>query len=291
MGQIEQALVRELEELLTVEEAGEDLFLGHRLKEDHGRIFGGEIIAQALAAATRTVSDDRTVHSLHAYFIRPGDIRVPAEYRVWRDRDGKSFSVRRVTASQHGEVILNLSCSFQRPEEGASHQRPMPNVLPPEELPTEFDLQQQWLDSVVESRKAWIGRPRPVEFRITNVEKWLRKGPQEPVQQSWVKIAAPVGDDPHLHRALLAWMSDTQLLGTCTLPHGLSWMRDELHDASLDHAIWFHDSFRADDWLLFDMDSPWSGGGRGLNFGRFFTRDGRLVASVSQEGMIRRKRS
>jgi acyl-CoA thioesterase-2 len=291
MADFQQAQVRELETLLTVEPAGNDMFIGQRQAGDVGRIFGGEIIAQALAAATKTVEPDRIIHSLHAYFIRPGDVSVPAHYQVARDSDGRSFSTRRVTASQNGDVILNLACSFQTLEAGLSHQVDMPADIPaPDALRSEDDMRLDIIDTVPEAVRENFMRPRVVDIRPIGMRSWMNKGPQPPVQQSWVRLVAPIGDDPQLHRTMLAYISDMQLLGTCSLPHGLNWISGELVSASLDHAIWFHDDFRADDWLYFQSDSPWSNRGRGLNHAKFYARDGRLVASVAQEGMIRRRR-
>ncbi|MBK8631395.1 MAG: acyl-CoA thioesterase II [Sphingomonadales bacterium] len=291
MTQTVEALVRELESLLTVEEMGGDRFVGHRLDDDEGRIYGGEIIAQALASAMRTVPEpDRIIHSLHAYFIRPGNVTIPARYHVDRDQDGRSFSARRVTASQHGDVILNMSCSFQRMEEGLNHTTPMPDVPDPDTLLNITQLGHKYLDKIAPEFRHNYTRPRAVEIRPMSEAQWLLETPHEPAQRCWFRIAAPVGDDPQLHRALLAWLSDMQLLGTCVLPHGLSWQRNEITSASLDHAVWFHDEARVDDWILFDAMSPWSNRGRGLNFGRFYARDGRLIANMAQEGMIRRRR-
>lgn len=284
-------LVHELESLLTVENIGGDRFVGNRLENDEGRIFGGEIIAQALASAMQTVDPERIVHSLHAYFIRPGNVTIPTRYTVDRDQDGRSFSARRVTANQHGDVILNMSCSFQRLEEGLEHDVPSPNVPAPEGLANTAELAEHWKAHMHPANFAQQVRPRAVEIRPVSAEKWRVDGPQSPEQQVWFKVAAPVGDDPQLHRALLAYISDMQLLGTCAMPHGLSWQRNEITSASLDHAVWFHDEARVDEWILFEANSPWSARGRGLNFGRFYSRDGRLIASTAQEGMIRKKRT
>jgi acyl-CoA thioesterase II len=285
------ALVANLVRLLDVQEHSADLFVGGRAPGGQGRVFGGEIIAQALMAATRTVDTDRICHSLHAYFIRGGSEHHPTEYRVSRDFDGRSFSTRRVTAVQQGEVILNFAASFQVREEGLHHQDVMPDVPPPEGLKSDAELRRDYVDSVPEAFRERFVRPQVVDFRPLSPRHWTNDTPQPARQQSWFRVAAPVGDDPLIHRAILAYISDMQLLGTCALPHGLSWMRGELMSASLDHALWLHDDFRVDDWLLFTSTSPISLGGRGLNHAQIWSRDGRLIASVAQEGLIRKRRT
>lgn len=284
-------LVAELIDLLDVR-PGEapDNFLGPRKIGGVGRVFGGQIIAQALVAAARTVDPEKQIHSLHAYFLRGGSEDHEAEYRVTRDFDGRSFATRRVAAIQQDEIILNFAASFQRREDGLSHQDPMPDAPQPETLRSEAEIRAEMHDRIPEAMRAVFMRPRPIEFRPTSPRAWFNDGPMPAFQQSWLRIPAPLGDDPILHRAMLAWASDMALLGTCIMPHGLSWLRGEINSASLDHVLWFHDDFRADDWLLYTSTSPWSGAGRGLNHGTFHTRDGRLVASVAQEGMIRKRR-
>ena len=283
-------MVDQLVRLLDVQDHSADLFIGQRMPGGEGRVFGGEIIAQALMAATRTVGPDRVAHSLHAYFIRGGSENHPTEYRVSRDFDGRSFSTRRVTAIQQGEVILNFAASFQCPEEGLQHQDVMPDVPPPEDLKSDAELRIEYADKVPDTFRDRFLRPHVVDFRPLSPRHWTNDTPQPAQQQSWFKIAAPLKDDPLLHRAILAYISDMQLLGTCALPHGLSWMRGELMSASLDHALWLHDDFRVDDWLLFTSTSPISRAGRGLNHAQIWSRDGRLVASVAQEGLIRKRR-
>jgi acyl-CoA thioesterase II len=261
------------------------------MPEGVGRVFGGEVIAQALIAATKTVSDDRIAHSLHAYFIRGGSEDHPTDYFVARDFDGRSFSTRRVTAIQCGEVILNFAASFQKPEQGLEHQDTMPKVPEPEALKSDNQLRDEVIDRIPEALRARFMRPSAMEFRPVNGQHWMSDVPQPPAKQVWFRIAAPLPDDPALHRAILAYISDNQLLGTCILPHGLSWMRREINSASLDHAVWFHEDARVDDWLLYDCTSPIARGARGLNHGQIFSRDGRLVASVAQEGLIRKRRA
>ena len=284
-----ERLVSGLIRLLTVTPQAEDLFTGRRKRGGVGRVFGGEVIAQALVAAQSTVDPLRAAHSLHAYFLRGGSEEHPSEYHVSRDFDGGSFSNRRVVAHQQGRPILTLTASFQKAEPGLEHiDAPMPDVPPPEELESEADLRRRYADSASPAMRHFFTTPRPIEMRAVEGRHWMNPSPAAPVAHSWLRAVAPLPDDPALHRAVLAYASDFSLLGTCALPHGLSWSRGEMVSASLDHAVWFHDEFRADEWVLYATDSPWTGGGRGFNRGRIFTRDGRLVASVAQEGMIRR---
>lgn len=282
-------MIAELEAVLTVEELDRDLYRGARQPGGRGRVFGGQAIAQALMAAARSTDPDRVPHSLHAYFMRPGDDEIPIIFRVNRDHDGGSFSTRRVVAFQKGEPILNLAASFQRPEKGLEHQVPMPDVPPPEELPDEAEERLKIIERVPERFRAFMRQPRPFEFRHASPWAPLEATPQEPAQAIWMKAAAPVSGGPGMHRAMLAWVSDMHLLGTGLRPHGLSWLHGNTQTASLDHALWFHADMRVDDWLLYVTDSPWSGGGRGFNRGMIFARDGRLVASASQEGLMRKR--
>ncbi|HEV2567210.1 acyl-CoA thioesterase II [Sphingomonas sp.] len=282
-------MIAQLERLLTVEELDRDLFRGARQPEGRGRVFGGQVIAQALMAAVRSTDAERVPHSLHAYFMRPGDEQVPIIYRVNRDYDGGSFSTRRVVAFQKGEPILNLAASFQRAEQGLAHQFDMPEVAPPEDLPSEAEERLKVADRIPERLREFFVRPRPFETRHASPWSPLEDRPQEPVQNVWFRAVAPVAGGPEMHRAMLAWASDMYLLGTTMRPHGLSWTQPGVQTASLDHAIWFHDEVRVDEWLLYAMDAPWSGGGRGYNRGMIFTRDGRLVASVAQEGLMRKR--
>lgn len=284
-----EQLVAELLKLLEVTPEGEDHFVGRRKRDGVGRVFGGEVIAQALNAAEATVPDDRPAHSLHAYFLRGGSEDHPSDYRVDRDFDGGSFSNRRVVASQQGRPILNLTASFQRQQDGLHHMdATMPDVPPPEELEPEFEVRRRFAEHAQPETRHLFLSERPVEMRAVEGRHWTNPKPAPPHSHSWFKTVAPLPDDPRIHRAILAYASDMSLLGTCVLPHGLSWTRGEVISASLDHAVWFHEPFRADEWLLYATDSPWSGGSRGFNRGRIFTRDGRLVASVAQEGMIRK---
>lgn len=282
-----QTLVNGLVRLLDLSGGQEDIFTGRNRPGGIGRMFGGQVIAQAMVAAERTVPEDRPIHSLHAYFLRGGDEAEGISLDVLRDLDGGSFSNRRVVASQHGRPILTMVASFHRREEGVHHADAMPDVPAPEDLPSEADLRAQVADSLPSDKRAMMLRPRPIELRPAEERHWMNPAPREARSHTWFRTAAPLPDDPRVHRAVLAYASDMSLLGTCALPHGLSWILGNMMGVSLDHAIWFHDDFRADEWLLYACDSPWAGRGRGFNRGRIYTRDGRMVANVAQEGLIR----
>ena len=291
-----EQLVAELVRLLTVAPAGENALTGNQQPGGIGRVFGGQVIAQALQSAQATAPEGMEAHSLHAYFLRGGREGMDIDYAVAADLDGRSFANRRVVARQEGSPILNLTASFQRPEEGLEHDdSPMPEVTAPEDLPSDMEMRRKFLaemGEVSETQRTLMLRPRPIEMRTSDRLHWMNSDRKPPRAHSWFKAVAPLPDDPALHRAVIAYASDYTLLGTSVLPHGLSWARGELKGASLDHAIWFHrpalEAFRADDWLLYATDSPWSGGGRGFNRGRIFNRSGELVASVAQEGVVRR---
>jgi acyl-CoA thioesterase II len=283
-----RALVTELEELLTVTRMGDGWYLGKRKDGGIGRVFGGQVIAQALAAAQDTVSAERVAHSLHAYFMRAGDENYEITFRVERDFDGGSFSTRRVIALQQDRPILTMTASFQKLEQGLHHQDPMPDVPPPEELKDEAELRAMFADQIPEKFRANFVRERAFESRPVNARDWLGGDKRLPARQDvWFKLRGPTVDDPAMHRAMLAYQSDSWLLGTCTLAHGVTWLTPGMMTASLDHTIWLHEDFRVDDWLLYSCDSPWSGHGRGFNRGSIYTRDGRLVATCAQEGLIR----
>jgi acyl-CoA thioesterase-2 len=279
-------LVADLVDLLDVEEIDTDLYRGRRSTGGVGRVFGGQVIAQALQAAQRS-TDGKTAHSLHAYFMRPGSEDLPIVYRVVRDFDGASFATRRVVAVQRGAPILNMAASFQRPEAGFEHQDAMPEVPPPDTLVSEAELRARDAEHLPEAQRRFVTRPRPIEIRPVHPRKWFKPEPAAPLQRSWFRAAAPLPDDPATHRAVLAYASDMMLLGTSTLPHGVTWTTPGMQTASLDHSLWLHTDVRADEWLLYATESPWAGGGRGMNRGNIFTADGRLVASVAQEGLIR----
>lgn len=278
--------------LLDVEPIEVDLFRGRNTDEGWIRVYGGQVVAQALAAAQRTVPAERAVHSLHSYFIRPGDPKAPLLYRVERERDGASFATRRVQAIQHGRPIFSMAASFQRLEPGLEHQDAMPGVPGPDGLPNEAELHARNQHRIPEPfRTIWATRDRPIEFRPLEPHDPFRPQPRPPVSHHWFRADAgaddALGDDPALHACLFAYATDMTLLDTCILPHGISWTDERLQAASLDHSIWFHRPFRADQWLLYAQTSPAAAGGRGLNLGSVFTRDGLLVASVAQEGLMR----
>jgi len=282
-----QELVTRLLDLLDVKDHGGDRFEGRRKIGGVGRVFGGQVIGQALASAERTVADDRPVHSLHAYFLRGGSEDHETDFKVERDLDGGSFSNRRVVASQLGKPILNMAASFHKREEGFEHAAEMPDVVGPEGLATERELRLKYADRIPEKRRHLMLERRPIELRPLEPRHWMGSEPQPPVAHSWFRAVSTLPDDPRIHRAVLAYASDMTLLGTSTMPHAAGWAGGNMMIASLDHAIWFHDDFRADEWLLYACDSPWAGRARGFNRGRIYTRDGRLVASVAQEGLIR----
>jgi acyl-CoA thioesterase-2 len=251
------------------------------------RVFGGQVAGQALVAASRTVErDDVAVHSLHAYFLRPGDPTVPILYEVDRIRDGRSFITRRVVAIQHGKAIFNLSSSFHKLEPGIEHQSPMPDVPAPETLPTFEERYAPYREALGD----WYDRPRPFDTRHVDYTPEDRTRPVDPEQRMWLRADARLPDDPILHACVLTYASDMTLLDTVLLPHGGTHREDKLMMASLDHAMWFHRPFRADDWLLYVQDTPSASGSRGLARGMIFRQSGELVVSVVQEGLVRHKR-
>ena len=270
--------------LLDLEKAGDDIFRGQSPEGRIQRVFGGQVLGQALVAATRTVESSRICHSLHAYFLRPGDPRVPILYEVDRSRDGRSFSVRRVVAIQNGKQIFILAASFQAPEQGYEHQFPMPDVPPPEELEDEIEARRKNPALLPELLREWLTRARPFETRPVIIDPPGDRPPRPPFDNVWFRAAGPVPGA--LTQPLLAFASDASLLSTSLLPHGKS-IFSNLQVASLDHAMWFHRPFRFDDWLLYAQDSPSASGARGFNRGAIFARDGALLASVAQEGLIR----
>ncbi|GAB2642454.1 acyl-CoA thioesterase [Kribbella swartbergensis] len=267
--------LEDLVELLDLEKIDVDLFRGRQPQTAMQRVFGGQVLGQALAAASRTVEPERFVHSLHGYFLRAGDTSVPIIYRSEPTRDGGSFSSRRVVASQNGKPIFYMSASFQRPEQGLDHQDPMPDdLVAPDEAPT--------LASVLEARSGrkaadWDKEWSALDVRLAGVTG----------RQFWIRAAGKLADDPALHACVLAYASDLTLLGASLLPHGIVIGDRRIQPASLDHALWFHRPFRADEWLLYDQASPSASGARGFATGRLFTESGNLVASVAQEGLIR----
>jgi acyl-CoA thioesterase-2 len=263
----------------------EEIFVGRPAPQPGRRVFGGQVLAQSLIAAMRTVHDARDVHSMHAYFLRPGDADTPITFGVQRLRDGRSFSARRTHAYQNGVPILSMIASFQEPDAGIFHQDTMPEDVPdPESLPSTADLL-GGLDHPV--ARAWA-YDRPFDIRHIDAPLYLsNEGAQEPRNAVWMRSFGPMPADPTLHRAALAYASDYTLLEPILRPHGLSWIRPGMSVASLDHAMWWHRPVRVDEWLLYVQSSPSASGARGLATGRIFNRDGALVASVAQEGMVR----
>lgn len=278
--------VSELLSLLDIERIEVNLFRGFSPDDGMKRVFGGQVIAQALVAAYRTV-ENRVCHSLHAYFIRPGDPTVPILYEVDRSRDGKSFATRRVVAIQHGEQIFNLAASFQVPENGFTHQSSAPNVKKPDELKSEDELRAMAKDAIPKEYQKQFARPRPIELKPVNPRAMISPEKSEPLKHMWLRARGKVGDDVALQQCLLAYASDMGILDTATKPHGVNWFTGGVQMASLDHAMWFHEPFNIENWLLYAMDSPSASGARGFNRGEVFTEDGKLVASVVQEGLIR----
>ena len=278
--------IKELLDLMDLETLEVNLFRGESRDIGTPWVFGGQVLAQSVVAASRTI-DEGNIHSLHAYFLRAGDPTAPIVYDVDRPRDGHSFKSRRVVAIQHGRPILTLSASFQLEQEGVEHQFEMPKVPPPEDLSSENDMSRERLEQFPRMLRRWFSRTGPFDFRPVESVDILNPVPRPPFLNIWFRLNEKIDVPDALHRALMAYSSDFHLLGTPTLPHGISLARDQLVMASLDHAMWFHRPARVDEWLLYSCDSPSSSGGRGLARGSIFDRSGNLVASVAQEGMIR----
>lgn len=278
--------VAELLTLLDLETLELDLFRGRSPQVGWQRVFGGQVIGQALVAACRTVTDRRP-HSLHAYFMLPGDPAVPIIYEVERTRDGRSFSTRRVKAIQHGQTIFTLSASFHIDEPGLEHQMDMTGVPMPEDLPSEAEIRQTVLPRMPDPIRNYYERERPIELRPVEYRRYFSRDPLPPAFNVWIRTTDRVPDDAVLHQCILAYASDMTLLDTSLIAHGRTVFEKGIQAASLDHALWFHRPFRADEWLLYAQDSPFSGGARGFSRGAIYTRDGKLVASVAQEGLIR----
>ena len=274
--------------ILDLETLERNLFRGRSPQTGWQRVFGGQVIAQALVAAHRTVDADRHVHSLHCYFMRPGDPAVPIIYEVDRIRDGKSFTTRRVVAIQHGKAIFSLSASFQIDEPGLEHQIEMPEDLPrPETLTSAKELIESFIDSVPESVRAYWERERPIEFKPVSLAHYTSREKLPPKQHIWIRTTGPVPDNRPLQAAVLAYLSDMTLLDTSLFAHGRAVFDEDLQVASRDHAMWFHRPNALDDWLLYTQDSPNTSGGRGFTRGSIYASDGTLVASMAQEGLIR----
>jgi len=277
----------DLQQQFELERLEVNLFRGQSRDTGSPQVFGGQVLGQALKAASETIEDGRVVHSLHAYFLRRGDFNKPIVYSVDRSRDGGSFSTRRVVAIQNGEQIFICSASFQTPESGLEYQASAPRVPPPEELKPFAKPPPEMLEKLPEKLRRWLEIERPFEFRPVQQYNPLAPVACEPVRQIWMRAVDRLPDDDALHRCLLAYVSDYWLLDTSTMPHGSSFLRGNLIMASIDHAIWFHRAVRVDDWLLYSLDSPSSSGARGFARGSFYSRDGVLVASTAQEGLIR----
>src|SRR5215469_4251434 len=278
--------VKDLLKLLDLEKIEENIFRGVSPKDRSQRVFGGQVLGQSLVAASRTV-DGRYCHSLHAYFLIAGDPKVPILYEVDRARDGTSFSSRRVVAIQHGRQIFHMSVSFQIAEQGLEHQMDAPQVPPPEALPSEDDFRHRMADTIPAEYREHFLRKRPIELRPIDRADIFRPEKRPPHQAVWVRATGALPDDVALHQCVLAYASDMTLLDTSLLPHGIGWFDYRVQMASIDHAMWFHRPFRADEWLLYVQDSPVAYGARGFNRGQIYSADGKLVASVAQEGLMR----
>src|ERR1700710_1911250 len=280
-----KSAIGEALDLLDLEKIEENIFRGQSPEDRMQRVFGGQVLGQALVAASRTV-EGRVCHSFHAYFLRAGDPKVPILYEVDRARDGGSFTSRRVVAIQHGKQIFNMSASFQAIEKGLEHQFDMPKVPGPESLMDEHEARKKWMDKAPEEMKHWMSRPRPIEMRPVILDNWMDRKAREPFDNVWIRATGPVPDDVVVQQSVLAYASDMSLLDTALLPHGRSW-NSPIQMASLDHAMWFHHPFKMDDWLLYAQDSPSSSGARGFNRGSLVPRGGKLVAAVVRGGRVR----
>ncbi len=281
-------VLEELLGLFQLEKIEENYFRGNSQDLGFGSIFGGQMIGQALAAAKNTV-ENLNIHSLHGYFLKPGDVKMPIMYAVDRIRDGSSFSIRRVVAYQKGHAIFNISASFQIDEGGFEHQTDMPDVPPPEELLSELELARKFKDIIPEKVRERFTCDRPIEIRPVKPINYFNPDIRPPVKYNWFRAIRDLPEESKAHECLLAYASDFGLLGTCMQPHGVSWAMKGMQVTSLDHAMWFHREFRMDDWLLYAMESPSASNAKGLNQGNIFNRDGKLIASVMQEGLIRQR--
>lgn len=276
--------------ILDLEKLDRNLFRGMSPDVGWQRVFGGLVIAQALVAAARTVDDDRPVHSTHGYFMRPGDPQVPIIYHVDCIRDGKSFATRRVVAMQNGVAIFSQSASFQTMEDGLSHQFDMPQVPQPEDLPSEKELKARFFDTAPKNVRSYWQRERPIEIRPVDPTHYISDEKLPPYQNIWFRVAGTLPEDPMIHQAALAYASDMTLLSTALTAHGKSVFSPDIQAASLDHALWLHRPILFDDWLLYTQDSPASAGGRGFSRGQIYHRHGQLLASCTQEGLVRLRR-
>ncbi len=280
-------ILQDLIHVLDIEVLEDNLFRGESRDLGGKSVFGGQVLGQALMAAYGTV-ENQLAHSIHAYFLRPGDMQADIVYEVERLRDGRSFIARRIHAVQHGRPIFSMIVSFQNAEEGMEHQFNMPKVPGPDGLATQVELREQWLPDCPEKLRSGFMRDLAIEFKPIEPVNPFKPETREPEQHIWFRAAGKLPDDDKLHRSVLAYASDFNLLGTALRPHGVSWFNDRMAVASLDHALWFHRSFRADEWLLYSMDSPSSSGARGLSRGLIFNLAGELVASTVQESLMRK---
>lgn len=278
------ARLPELLKILDLERIEDNLFRGDSRDVGAPQVFGGQVLGQALVAASRTV-EGRQVHSLHAYFLRRGDLSVPIIFEVDRSRDGGSFTSRRVVAIQHGQPILTMSASFQASEPGLDHQTPMPEAPPPESLRDLAGLEAEVIERMPHKVTGYFRNQRPFEFRAASPDDYLTREKRPARKLVWFRVIGKLADDQTLHRCLLTYVSDYHLLATATMPHGVNFL--ELQVASIDHAIWFHRDLRVDEWLLYAIESPSASGARGFSRGAIYSRDGALVASVAQEGLVR----
>jgi acyl-CoA thioesterase-2 len=285
------AAVQELLAILDLEQLDLNLFRGRSPQVGWQRVFGGQVVGQALVAAVRTVDASRPPHSMHAYFLLPGDPKVPIIYDVDRMRDGKSFTTRRVTARQHGHPIFSMLVSFHADEPAVlDHQAKMPDVPGPDALPSEAETREKILPTMPDPVRRYYERERPIELRPVEFERYLGKKFPDGKFNVWIRTTGPLPDDPAIHQCVLAYTSDMGLLDTALVPHGRTLFEKQFMAASLDHALWLHRPFRADEWLLYAQDSPNLHGSRGFGRGLIFTREGTLVASVAQEGLVRERR-
>jgi acyl-CoA thioesterase-2 len=283
-----QKAVDDLLALLDVEDLEVDIYRAKSPQDGSQRVFGGQVLGQALVAAGRTVEADAHAHSFHGYFLRPGDPSTPILYQVDRTKDGRSFTTRRVIAIQRGRAIFHMEASFHRPEPGLEHQDEMPDVPDPETLPSLRERLVEMIPLAPEAERAWLARDRPMDSRYATQLDLVNPGKLPPRLLVWIRADGTLPAERLIHQCVVAYASDMTLLDTAMLPHGIGWFDRRWQVASLDHAMWFHREFRADDWLLYAHDSPVAAQGRAFSTGRLFTREGRLVASVVQEGLIRR---
>ncbi len=281
-------VIDELLHVVELEQIEDNIFRGESKDIGTPRVFGGQVLAQSLLAATHTIKDERKPHSMHAYFLRAGDVNSPIVYEVDHSRDGRSFTTRRVVAIQHGRPIFTMAASFQVPEEGLEHQIPAPAVADPDTLGPASPLSAEILENIPVKLRRWFLHEGPFEFRSVQPFNPINPGVQEPARQVWFRCRGKLPNQVDLHRVLLAYASDFQLIGTASLPHAVSFLSGKLMLASLDHAMWFHRPCRVDDWLLYSCDSPSASGGRGLARGSIYDRAGQLVASTAQEGVMRK---